>query len=74
MSAQPAPAPPYAGIAAYRHPNLAGVLLCAEHGRDWDGTIPMTSSEVPFGGFCSWATDDDMTVCGRALHKEKSRR
>ncbi|THA79787.1 hypothetical protein [Streptomyces sp. A0592] len=74
MSAQPAPTPPHAGIAAYRHPDLDDVLLCVEHGRRWEGLIPLTSSEVPFGGFCSWGTDDDYMVCGRALYKERSRR
>ncbi|HBF78533.1 MAG TPA: hypothetical protein DD420_00915 [Streptomyces sp.] len=74
MSAQPAPAHPRAGFAAYRHPDLAGVLFCVEHGHNWEGLIPMTSSEVPFGAFCCWGTDDDMTVCGRALHKKRSGR
>lgn len=74
MSTQPAPAPPHTVIAAYRHPDLADVLLCAEHGKNWEGMIPMTSAEVPFGTFCGWGTDDDMTVCGRALHKKRSGR
>lgn len=74
MNTQPAPAPPHTGIAARRHPNLVGVLLRAEHGQNREGMIPMTSAEVPFGTFCSWGTDDDMTVCGRALHKKRSGR
>ncbi|TXR99687.1 hypothetical protein EAO73_27310 [Streptomyces sp. col6] len=49
-------------------------LFCVEHGQSWEGLIPMTSTEMPFGAFCSWGTDDDMTVCGRALHKKRSHR
>ncbi|MEW1700925.1 hypothetical protein ACIQCR_34820 [Streptomyces sp. NPDC093249] len=73
MSHQPAPASD--GIAAYRHPDLAGALFCVEHGQGWEGLIPMTASEVPsIIAFCSWATDDDMTVCGRALPTKKTPR
>ncbi|MFE7579423.1 hypothetical protein ACFU5Z_32210 [Streptomyces sp. NPDC057521] len=74
MSIQPAPAAPRPGVAAYRHPELADVVLCVEHGQSWEGLIPMTSAEVPLGAFCSWGTDDDMTVCGRALYKKRSGR
>lgn len=74
MSTQPSLTPPHAGFAAYRHPDLAGVLFCVEHGQNWEGMIPLNSSEVSFGAFCSWGTDDDMTVCGRVLHKKRSGR
>lgn len=73
MSLPTVPPSPRTGIAAYRLPGLAGVLLCAEHGQNWEGAIPMTSAEIPFGAFCSRGTDDDMTVCGWALHRKRSR-
>ncbi|WP_037872337.1 hypothetical protein [Streptomyces sp. SPB074] len=54
-------------VVAYLHPQLSGVLLCREHGARWEGLIPLTARDLAGVGFCSWATDDDATVCGRAL-------
>lgn len=74
MNAQPDPASPdQDGIAAYLHPELADVLLCREHGDQWPGLIPLAWHELPsVVGFCSWGTDDEATVCGRALLKGKA--
>ncbi|MFC8596684.1 hypothetical protein [Streptomyces atroolivaceus] len=73
----PTPAPAQTGksIVAYQHPELSGVLLCREHGKSWSGLIPLTSGDLPDGGFCTWGLPD-MTVCGRALpaSSRKSRR
>ncbi|MER5974403.1 hypothetical protein ABT112_32640 [Streptomyces sp. NPDC002055] len=65
MSAQPDQ------IVAYQHPDLSDVLLCREHGEGWAGLIPLTSHDLPFVGFCSWGTEDDTAVCGRALLMKK---
>ncbi|MFI5945586.1 hypothetical protein ACIBCB_35815 [Streptomyces uncialis] len=74
MSAQPDRTPPQTRIAAYAHPDLADVLLCLEHGEKWAGMIPLTSDQLPYAGFCSWGTDDDMTVCGRYIGRERGKR
>ncbi|MCM2394419.1 hypothetical protein [Streptomyces albipurpureus] len=74
MSAQPDHAPPQANIAAYAHPDLAGVLLCREHGEGWSGLIPLASHDLPYAGFCSWGTDDDVTVCGRFIGRKRRNR
>lgn len=66
MSAQSGQPPRQADIVAYQHPEL-DVLLCPEHGEGWAGLIPLTRHEVPFAAYCSWGTDDDAMVCGRAL-------
>ncbi|MEU5137394.1 hypothetical protein [Streptomyces californicus] len=68
----PAPGRAQAHIVAYRHPELAGVLLCREHGESWDGLIPLTAGDLPHGGLCTWGTPD-MHVCGRALPARKPR-
>ncbi|MFD4116892.1 hypothetical protein ACFWSJ_26010 [Streptomyces niveus] len=70
MSAHP-DHPAQGNIVAYQHPDLSGVLLCREHGEQWAGMVPLTSNDLPDGGFCSWGTDDDMTVCGRAFRMKK---
>ncbi|MFJ6668970.1 hypothetical protein [Streptomyces sp. NPDC091383] len=57
-------------IVAYQHPDLSGVLLCREHGDGWAGLIPLTSGDIPHGGFCSWGSAD-MHVCGRALSAKR---
>ncbi|MYZ37242.1 MULTISPECIES: hypothetical protein [unclassified Streptomyces] len=71
MSARPDHGPLQADIAAYKHPDLADVLLCPEHGEGLGRLIPLTIHDVPYGRFCSWGTDDDMTVCGNALPMKK---
>ncbi|MEU5136856.1 hypothetical protein [Streptomyces californicus] len=53
-------------VVAYQLPDLPGVLLCPEHGDALPGRIPLTSGDLPYGGFCTWGTSD-MHVCGRAL-------
>lgn len=53
-------------IVAYQLPDLPGALMCPEHGDVWPGLIPLTSGDIPYGGFCTWGTSD-MHVCGRAL-------
>ncbi|MFF7365459.1 hypothetical protein [Streptomyces sp. NPDC008125] len=63
-----------AGVVAYRHPELDGVLLCREHGEQVAGRIPLTAADVTGVWFCSWATDDDATVCGRAIPQKKPRK
>lgn len=71
MSTHPDHGPLQADIVAYKHPELADALLCPEHGEGWAGLIPLTIHDVPYGRFCSWGTDDDMTVCGNALPMKK---
>ncbi|MFJ6438792.1 hypothetical protein [Streptomyces sp. NPDC091416] len=63
-----------ARVVAYQHPELDGVLLCREHGENWDGPIPLTAGDLPHGGFCGWGPPDDMHVCGRALPAKKPSR
>lgn len=55
-----------ARVVAYQHPDLDGVLLCREHGESRTGLIPLTPTDLPYGGFCTWGTTDTH-VCGRAL-------
>ncbi|MEU5836429.1 hypothetical protein ABZ820_22545 [Streptomyces diacarni] len=74
MSAQPDQSPRQADTVAYQHPDLSDVLLCPEHGEGWAGLIPLTRHDVPFAAFCSWGTEDDTTVCGRALPMKKRTR
>ncbi|MFJ4576784.1 hypothetical protein ACIP4W_36370 [Streptomyces sp. NPDC088846] len=62
-----------ARVVAYQHPELDGVLFCREHGENWAGLIPLTTADLTGVGFCSWGTDDDATVCGRALPAKKPR-
>ncbi|WP_030593874.1 hypothetical protein [Streptomyces anulatus] len=66
------PGPPQAHVVAYQHPELAGVLLCHEHGESWAGLVPLTAGDLPHGGFCGWGTSDSH-VCGRALATKKPR-
>ncbi|MFJ5733941.1 hypothetical protein [Streptomyces microflavus] len=54
----------------YQLPDQPGVLLCPEHGDAWPGLIPLTSGDIPYGGFCPWGTSD-MHVCSRALPAKK---
>lgn len=68
----PGPAP--ADIVAYLYPELDGVLLCREHGESRAGLLPLTAADLTGVGFCSWGTDDDATVCGRAISRKKPRR
>lgn len=44
-------------IVAYRNVIRRGLLLCREHGNALQGSIPLTSEELPEGGIC--------TDCGR---------
>ncbi|MFE4177478.1 hypothetical protein ACFRR7_36490 [Streptomyces sp. NPDC056909] len=74
MNARPDHGPLQADIVAYKHPDLADVLLCPEHGEGWAGLIPLTAHDLPYVGFCSWGTDDDMTVCGNAFPTKEQRR
>ncbi|MFD3848009.1 hypothetical protein ACFWVB_19210 [Streptomyces microflavus] len=62
-----------AHVVAYQHSELAGVLLCREHGESWAGLIPLTADDLPHGGFCGWGPPGDMHVCGRALPAKKPR-
>ncbi|WP_405393485.1 hypothetical protein OG596_38455 (plasmid) [Streptomyces sp. NBC_01102] len=67
---QPDHTPPQAHIVAYQHPDLPGVLLCRKHGEEWTGLLPLTSRDLPDGGFCNWGTPDGH-VCGRAFPMKK---
>ncbi|OKK05271.1 hypothetical protein AMK09_37580 [Streptomyces sp. CB02488] len=70
MTAQPQHTLSRGGIVAYQHPELAGVLLCLEHSEGWAGLIPLTSGDLPDGGFCNEGTPDGH-VCGRAFPMKK---
>lgn len=41
-------------IVAYRDPKNPHVLLCRTHGEQWQGVIPVTSEDLPDGGFCTF--------------------
>ncbi|MFD9757982.1 hypothetical protein [[Kitasatospora] papulosa] len=62
---QPAPAETEtAPIVAYRDPNNPRVLLCREHGEQWQGVVPVTSEDLPDGGICTFGRLSSLT-CGR---------
>ncbi|MGW0792623.1 hypothetical protein ACWD04_31500 [Streptomyces sp. NPDC002911] len=50
MSAQPDHRLPQGNIVAYQHPELAGVLLCRDHGEGRAGLIPLTADDLPSVG------------------------
>jgi hypothetical protein len=41
-------------IVAYLNTDRPGVLLCRTHGEGWVGLTPLTSEDLPDGGFCTW--------------------
>ncbi|MFD7964061.1 hypothetical protein ACFV5J_24990 [Streptomyces zaomyceticus] len=43
-----------ARIVAYRDPNNPRVLLCRQHGEQWQGVVPVTSNDLPDGGICTF--------------------
>ncbi|MFF4246249.1 hypothetical protein ACFYY2_17525 [Streptomyces sp. NPDC001822] len=51
-------------IVAYRNTDRPSVLLCRQHGDGWMGLTPLTSEDLPDGGFCTWGVPDEQ-VCGR---------
>ncbi|MEV1097466.1 hypothetical protein AB0I87_18590 [Streptomyces sp. NPDC049952] len=62
---QPTPAvAETAPIVAYRDPNNPRVLLCREHGEQWQGVVPVTSEDLPDGGICTFGRLSSLT-CGR---------
>ncbi|WP_097933345.1 MULTISPECIES: ParB N-terminal domain-containing protein [unclassified Streptomyces] len=44
-------------VVAYRNTDRPGVLLCREHGEGWLGLTPLTSEDLPDGGFCTWGRE-----------------
>ncbi|MGX1483404.1 hypothetical protein RKD45_002480 [Streptomyces griseus] len=62
---QPTPAETEtAPIVAYRDPNNPRVLLCREHGEQWNGVVPVTSEDLPDGGICTFGRLSSY-ACGR---------
>lgn len=61
---QPAANTPDTGVVAYRSPDRPDALLCREHGEGWLGLIPLTSEDLPDGGFCTWGGEYGHD-CGR---------
>jgi predicted esterase len=41
-------------VVAYRDPDRPAVLLCRGHGGGYWELIPVTSDDLPDGGFCTW--------------------
>lgn len=55
-----------AHVVAYRDPTNSRVLLCREHGEQWQGVVPVTSEDLPDGGICTFGRLSSLT-CGRDL-------
>ncbi|MFG2670826.1 hypothetical protein [Streptomyces sp. NPDC048445] len=53
-----------ATVVAYRDPRNSRVLLCREHGEQWQGVVPVTSEDLPDGGICTFGRLSSLT-CGR---------
>jgi hypothetical protein len=56
-----------ARIVAYSNPHRPDVLLCRKHGDGWAttfGLTPVTSDDLPDGGWCSWGMPFQDEVCG----------
>jgi hypothetical protein len=51
-------------VVAYRNPNNRRVLLCRTHGQQWAGVVPVTSSDLPEGGICTFGRLSSYE-CGR---------
>jgi hypothetical protein len=52
-------------VVAYRNTDRPGVLLCRVHGEGWAGLTPLTSEDLPDGGFCTWPGSPRSGPCGR---------